>query len=205
MIVLGIAGSACAENAALEITLDLPPSRVEMLRSGAMGERRFAQVQVQRPQTDSPELDFSPIWTDPSDEQSIPLAGGTMRTVEEISVLTEHTGTNLYLKVRFCVDPSCGALDDDGPPEAWFALEHPFYTGERTRWTTLLSDGATRIPSIPEPPVAGTCAIDCADFDCEPSGCGISFVDKCEIAGCVSGAGTNFCLTGTDTHSCERE
>ncbi len=82
------------------------------------------------------------------------------------------------MKVRFCVNPTCTDIADDMAPERWFALEHPFYLGERTSWTATISE----VPS----------GRDTAPF----------IAPRCVIEGCADAELGSYCHPD-DTHLCE--
>src|SRR5688572_5900368 len=124
IVILG----GCAENAALEMTFDLPPSRTEVLRDGTMGERRFVQVISRSAESHT----FGIPSIDGRDPEEIALRAGE-RTIERITILSEDDSIDLLVRVKFCVSHECLLAEDQPGPESWFRLEHPFYIGERTR------------------------------------------------------------------------
>jgi hypothetical protein len=203
MVVLG---TGCTENAALEISLDLPLSRTETLRDGGMAPRQFAFVQIRRA-SDNP---FDVDW-DGRDMDPVQLSGED-RTVDQFTVLSEDDTVDLNLKIRFCIDPGCNGFEDQPAPAVWFAIEHPFYIGERTFWEA--STTGMREPLIETIPMADptdiVCNPACDDFHCGPpettTDCDINFVDRCEVRGCVSGdfSPSGYCRMGGDmSHFCE--
>jgi hypothetical protein len=93
------------------------------------------------------------------------------------------------IKVRFCHDPSCAAIDDDHAPEVRYQIERAFYLGQRTSLTLT-------VDCIPN--VAG-------QTDAPPS-CAVAQaqevdVPKCQVAGCREGVTSNYCVNGE--HFCE--
>jgi hypothetical protein len=162
-IALGLAG--CAQNAALEITLDLPP-----------GPSDGTTVYVLTQPRSAAENPFTDEWRG-DDLPAIELMPG-MAIEDQISVLSTDDSTDLNLKVRFCANENCTAIEDDMAPERWYALEHPFYIGERTYWSVS-------IPTIP------------TMRDTEPTP-----VEMCDIRGCVDGDLSSYCRVD-GRHLCE--
>jgi len=116
--------AACADNAILEVELDLPP------RPSTTPLYAFVQARA---------ADKFPL-PDPwggSDLGAVEL--GDARYVDSISLLTSETNVDVNIKVRFCEDPRCTSIPDDNAPECWFHLEHPFYVGKRTFWSARVA------------------------------------------------------------------
>ncbi len=151
LLLLVLGGAGCAQNASLEITLNLPQgpsdgSTVYVLtQPRAAAENPFAD---EWRGDDLPAVELDPM-TDIQDH---------------ISVLSTDDTTDLNIKVRFCANPNCTDIADDMAPERWFQLEHPFYIGARTFWTADI----TEIPTMRDssPTIVGMCAIrGCVDGD----------------------------------------
>jgi len=161
----GLFASGCAQNAALEIAIDLPAGPGD-------GSRVFVLVQP-RKAADNP---FEDEWRG-DDLEAVELMDGESFT-DNVSVMSTDDTTDLNLKVRFCASPNCTAIEDDTAPELWYALQHPFYIGERTSWDV-------EILAIP------------AERDTAPE-----LIEKCDIKGCVDGPLSSYCRMD-DRHLCE--
>ena len=202
LTLLALALAGCTENAAFELSLDLPQSRSEMvideMGNPVMVRREWAFVQV-RTGADNP---FEVDW-DGRDLDAIQL-DPMMRTADHISILSQDESVNLNVKIRFCVDVGCNGFEDTPAPAHWIAIEHPFYIGERTEFAP-----AAPIDMPPMAPEMAVCSSDCDDFACTPatSGCDVNFVDKCSVRGCVTGdPSASYCRGGGSddaTHFCE--
>lgn len=174
--------AGCADNAILEVTLDLPPSGAlvvdgGVVDAGPMPARRYAFVQIRR----AAEFDHAVAWSG-TDPETIEL-DPTERTIADYSVVSTDEATDVHVKVQFCVHPQCISPEDMAVPSApavWYALEHPFYIGKRTFWDA-------RIDVIPGP----------ASPTME-----VLQVGKCEIEGCISGVTDDFCRID-GRHWCE--
>lgn len=204
-VALALLASACAENAVLELQVELPPA--------PPGERRYAQVQARRAAGNG----FDAVWMG-SDPRTVEL--GSAPQWDCISVITSDDTVDLNVRVRFCRERDCLGFGDDTAPELRFFLEHPFYIGRRTYWSA-------RIPSVPECSTDADCAAgrciggqcgcatdqDCCPaggcrcpdegcFTCQAGGCVEEF-GRCRIEGCVAdGRPSNFC-TELGEHFCE--
>lgn len=194
--------TGCTENAAFELSLDLPPSRMETVTRGGdmvMVRREWAFVQV-RAGADNP---FEVDW-DGRDLDAIQL-DPLMRTPDHMSILSEDESVDLNVKIRFCVDPGCNDFEDTPAPAHWIAIEHPFYIGERTEFAPAMPiEMPMAAPDMP------ACSSACDDFLCTTveSGCDVNFVDKCSVRGCVTGdPSASYCrsASGDNTHFCEGE
>lgn len=168
---IGLAASllslgGCADNAILELTLELPS-----------GEEGFAFVQFDQGATfeefeGSTSLDGFPL-DGPASVQVSVIADG-----DEIEA-------PLRVKVRFCQEPRCTFLDpagiesDDGVGELRFELERAFYRGRFTEHTLDLR-------TIPERGIPPTLSV--VD-KCEVGGCrdGTTVTNSCRADG------THFC------------
>ncbi len=203
-------GLGCAQNAFLELQLDLPPAPTS--------EEWFAQTQV----TNEEGHPFAVSWMG-GDIPSVPLRAGE-RTTDCISVEGTDDSINLHVRVRFCKSADCLSLEDVARRERWYRLNHPFYIGRRTFH-------AIRIDAVPECAVDADCGglgvcsdmgvcecraqTDCADgFVCEECAPGepcdtgnrcLEIVDRCRIEGCVDGPSISFCLGEgvNERHFCE--
>lgn len=164
-LVLAASLSGCVQNAALELEITLPPGP-------ASGPPVYALTQPR-----SSTNPFTDDWLASDDPDAIELSPDGP-TVDHISVLSHDDTIDLHLKVRFCSTPACSVIADDGAPEARYILDHPFYIGKRTYWTTTID----AIPTMTGAPIE---------------------VDKCVIRGCIEGVLGSYCRDGTDRHVCE--
>jgi hypothetical protein len=147
LILLLSFGSGCAQNSALEVSIDLPPGPTD-------GTSTFVLIQP-RSAAENPFMDE---WRG-DDLDAVELLPGE-RLVDEVSVLSTDDTINLHLKVRFCSSPSCTAIEDDMAPERWFKLTHPFYIGQTTSWDTM-------IPVVPaDRDTTETCIVKCQIQGC---------------------------------------
>lgn len=161
---LCLLSSGCAQNAILELTVDMPaadPLRPNLVVQALSGE-----------------ADFTNDWPQ-SQITGIPL-NTTEANLVEISV--EGSGDDLLrvlnVRLRFCEDPECHAINDGEPPEVWLTFERAFYQGEYTGYELSLMSPPTMAPSTP------------------------TTVGKCEVFGCVEGSSeTGYCID--DVHHCE--
>lgn len=161
----GLFASGCAQNAALELKILLPPAPTD-------GSQVFVLIQP-RSAADNP---FEDEWRG-DDLEAIELVPGDTYP-DHVSVMSTEDATDLNLKVRFCASPNCTDIEDDTAPELWYALGHPFYIGERTSWSTTISEIPTERDTAPEE------------------------VDRCQIEGCVDGPLSSYCR-GDGRHLCE--
>lgn len=182
IVILGLAAAGCAgegpaPNAALELELDLPPSS---------GTLQHAVVQIRSAAMNPPCVDWDGRDLEPT------VLAVAERTVDHISVLSSDDSIDVNLKVRFCEDPRCNSFADADAPAVWFAIEHPFYLRERTRW-------GARIDTVPTGPPCD--AATCRD---NPSACTATAIDRCQIRGCVTGDPASSYCTMDGAHFCER-
>ena len=215
VVVGGLLLGGCAENAILELQVELPAAPPD----DGTGRPWFAQVQVR----DSSQALALP-WSSRRDLE--PLELGSAPRWDCSSIQSFDEGIDLHLRVRFCRSPDGLEAPGDARMERWYRLDHPFYIGRRTYWQT-------RIHEVPECMSDGDCANDpeigpvgvCTDgvcgcvvsdecpgsMTCEPdeeTGLGncLLDVDRCEIEGCVNDVGRRsetFCSV-TGEHLCER-
>jgi len=169
----------CADNAILEVTLDLPP---------VMDDRSFAFVQARA----ASGADLLETW---SDESSI--SGFRLRTGERERVTFgveadgDQVEEGLLLKVRFCDSSRCDSLTDEtqDPSEQHYDFERAFYRGEITTYENEIT-----VMPLACDPAGGSCA--------HP----LQMVGKCQVFGCRAGSSSSGC-TGDDgmgaRHFCE--
>lgn len=168
---------ACAQNAVLELELELP-------QSPAAATTRYAVVRVV-----TGDVPFDEEWQGEPQLPPFALDPGA-KTVQRVSLdgSSDVEAAKVRVKVRFCRDPNCAAIGDDVAPEVRLQLARAFYAGKRTSY-------AWSIPCVPN--VAGqtdapTCATaQRAELD----------VAKCDVAGCRSGVARSYCVG--DKHFCE--
>lgn len=200
--------SGCAQNAVLELQLELPPAP-------DASQQWFAQVQVRRAESSG----FDATWMG-DDLPGIEL--GAASSWACTSVESHDATLDLNVRVRFCKSPRCDMLGDDTAPERRFHIEHPFYLGRHTYWSAVIDE-------VPECTTDADCALGrcignrcgCStDADCCPaSGCTcgastpcptcegdpalcVTQIDRCRVEGCVQGLTTMFC-TADGRHFCE--
>ncbi len=203
--------SGCAQNAVLELQVQVPPAPDP-------STPRYALVQVRRADATG----FGVAWTG-DDPPGVAL--GQQAAWVCTSVESHDETVDLDVRVRFCGSATCDALGDDTAPELRYHIAHPFYIGRHTYWSA-------QIAAVPECMVdsdcpAGVCvAARCScttDTDCCPGGdcsaCGgssgepcatcegqpascVEQVGRCQVEGCIPGRTNNFCA-GDGRHFCE--
>lgn len=144
---IALTGAGCAQNAALEVELTLPPGPTD-------GTTMFAVVQAR----DAAEFVLEEEWRG-GDLEPIALIPG--EAIEDhVSILSTDASTDLLIKVRFCTSPDCIDIDDATSPDRWFEIEHPFYIGKRTYWTA--EDAIPEIPTERDtaPLFVGRCEVE---------------------------------------------
>ncbi len=127
-LALFAAAAGCADNAVLELMVELPASPGD--------DPVYVQVQPRRASNNP----FTDEWRGDDVE---PIALGAEPFVDHISVVSEEAGVDLAVKVRFCASPTCTDLADVDAPERWYLVEHPFYVGERTEADLVVSEVAS--------------------------------------------------------------
>lgn len=203
----------CAENAFLELQIQLPPAppSFPMTPPDEPPEGWFAQVQVTG--SDIP-LEIA-VMGNPLESETIELTGAPVWDC--ISVESGDESVDLNVRVRFCLTANCLGLAEAGTRrERWYTIEHPFYVGQRTYHQIV-------IDQVPECEVNADCAgwgVCGADGQCTctddaqcpsadrclaepgmPGNC-VDDVEKCEVAGCIGGESGDFCLASGE-HFCE--
>jgi hypothetical protein len=198
---LALLATGCAQNAILELQVDLPPAPLP-----SDGGSWFAQVQVRRA-SDHP---FDIPWMG-GEDQVFEL--GDTRQWGCISVVSGSQELDLHLRVRFCRAEDCLDLLDGTPRERLYTLEHPLYIGRHTYYRI------TDIGEVPDCATDGDCggigacisgvcgcgsAADCGGggLTCEGGTC-LRTVGRCAIEGCIEGVSTTFCSVEDSTHFCE--
>ncbi len=172
---------SCAQNAFLELTLELPANAWK-----ASGDR-YANVRII-----AGDADFDQDWE--VDEPLPPfLLDPNAPTVQRVSVEAKEAseGKPVLAKIRFCRDPNCIALGDDVAPEVRLRIERAFYIGKRTSYTWSIPCVPNVSSQTPAPPM------------CEIANDAVTEVGKCGVAGCVGGSPREYCIGGQ--HYCERE
>jgi hypothetical protein len=179
--------AGCTLNAVLEIELLVPEANALTVSPAPAGESLYLVAQVRdssfaftstRPDGSETATTWDQTNVDPPGTR-IPL---DEPLTERISVVSTDEDTDLHLRVRICGDAVC---PNEVGAELWFALDHPFYVGERTRWFTSIPELIDRIPST------------AAD---------VEEVWKCAIEGCYGMAypgDRKWCQMGADIHLCE--
>jgi hypothetical protein len=176
-LIASLAPTGCAQNAVLELELDLP-------QSPSPATTRYAVVRVV-----TGDVSFDEEWQ--GDPQLPPFAlDPSAKTVQRVSLdgSSDVESAKVRVKVRFCRDPNCAAIGDDTAPEVRLQLARAFYAGKRTSY-------AWSIPCVPN--VAGQTDTPV----CATAQRGETDVTKCEVAGCRSGVARSYCVG--DKHFCE--
>lgn len=123
--------ASCADNAILELELDLPAA------SGA--GPTYAYVQSRSADT----ITFDGDWAGADAPEGFLLTSST--SVQHVSFVTSGAAMTrpLGVRVRFCSDRVCGAIADTTAPEARFVITRAFYRGQRTTLTLTPMPSAT--------------------------------------------------------------
>lgn len=202
--VAALATAGCAQNAILELQVQLP--------ANPPGESWFAQIQVR----DQSGHEFNIPWMG-GDLTSVPLTNAPQWDC--LSVQSVDPGVSLNVRVRFCRSEDCLDLDDGDPPERLYSLETPFYIGARTYFRITVPEipacdmaGSGTCASTPGVCVDGRCSCsvdaecgEATDMRCEPGfGC-VRMIDRCSIEGCIEGpVSASYCSLDTGQHFCEK-
>ena len=216
MLFVALVAGGCAENAFLELQLELPPT------PAGDEEPWFARIQVR----DAANNPFELQWSGGDPFGSVPL--GPAARWECISVESRDEEIDVNVRVRFCRTPDCSDLGDPTDRERWFRIERPFYIGKRTFFRA-------RIPRVPRCATDADCDVGVCDeesgrcgcetsADCCPTGVvGCDFVcpapgppgsvarscirevDRCSVQGCITGDDPmSYCRLEDGSHFCEQ-
>lgn len=120
---LALLVAGCADNAILEVDLELPAT--------SASTPRYAFVQSLSAST----IDFGGAWAGADATEGFLLTSAP--STQHVSFVTDGDaiGRPLGIRVRFCTDRVCGALADVDAPEARYVVDRAFYRGQRTRLT----------------------------------------------------------------------
>ncbi len=141
-----VVGGGCAQNAILELTLDLPAQPT--------GAPLLVQVQARTAER----VDFDESWAGTEPVSGLALADDpSTRTVSIVG--GEDLTRELGIRIRFCREAECTGLGDDRAPEARFLVERAFYLGHRTRLRL-------EIPEVPSAPPSPTTIARCRVEGC---------------------------------------
>jgi len=111
--------AGCAENAILELSLDLPPTD---------GIRQYAFLQAR-----SGEPSFEDTWSGDGSTDGLALAAsGRTDAVVSIEASADQADQELRVKLHFCTSQRCTALADGSAPEVRIRFGRAFYVGEYT-------------------------------------------------------------------------
>lgn len=192
--------AGCAENAILELQIELPAAPPD----DGTGSSWYALTRVRRA-SDNP---FDVGWTGPG---ATAIELGPEPQWDCISVQSFDQEMDLHVRVAFCRAENCLDLMDGSPPERWFRLEHPFYIGRRTYWSTQI----TEVPECASDGdcggigvcIDGSCGCELGSecpggMICEAGNCLLA-VDRCRIEGCIEGDSASYCAGSDGPHFCE--
>jgi hypothetical protein len=187
LAVLAAASAGCAQNAFLELQVELPPAPDD-------GQTWYAFVQA-RPAIDA--FEFG-VDSQGADAPSVQLTDERQWTC--LSVESADDDVDVRVTVRFCNTEDCTGFGDQDR-QRWYYVEDPFYIGHRT-YTDLVID------EIPECDLTNTCGwgtcdagvCQCtADADCpggatcHPAGNCVLRVLRCDVVGCLGGPTSSYC------------
>jgi hypothetical protein len=132
VIALGLCLAACADNAILELELDLPATPAGMGPTYAYVQSRSADT-----------ITFDGDWAGADAPEGFLL--GSSATVQHVSFVTSGGAITrpLGVRVRFCSDRVCGAIADIHAQEARYVIDRAFYRGQRTSYTISPVPSAT--------------------------------------------------------------
>jgi len=197
-LVSALLAGGCAQNAILELQIELPPAP-------AGSSARFAYVQVASPNSG---FDFGVDWGD--EGFTVPLTDSSQWTC--VSVVGASPEVDVNARVRFCQEERCLDVADGNAPESRIFVQDPLYIGRRT----FVRRRILRVPECVEDAdcggfgrcTSGRCGCsgdaDCTAEDavCLAGGC-VDRVGRCDVEGCITGATDNFCADD-GSHFCER-
>lgn len=166
--------TGCAQNAILEVELDLPAS------NAAAADVRYVVVQGR-----SGEVDFATEWAGGGIAGGLELAPASQTVVVGIEADDSNEITDpLSLRIRYCRDETCTDPGDDDVQEVRVRIARAFYQGE---YTELAKDLITLPPVM----ACTSCPVE-----------GPIDIEKCDVRGCREGD-TAYNCTGDDVHFCE--
>lgn len=142
---LALALVGCAQNAVLELTIQLPPD--------SAGGPHFAYVQARANVTN-----FDDTWAGTGELAAFPLTA--MAQTVQVSVVTSDgaiVADPLAIKISFCGSSTCTALADAMAPQARFLVARAFYIGHRTSLTLSIPTFPTS--ATPAPTMIGKCEV----------------------------------------------
>lgn len=176
-LVAVLLGGCIERNAYLELELHFP----------ADASGRNAVVRV-----NEGNVSFDEDWQSTDSLPAVKLdAKAATKLAVSVEGRPEIETKPVRIKVRFCEDPSCAAINDDRAPEVRYQIERAFYLGERTS-LSLTVDCIPNVMGETDPPPACALAQD-DEID----------VPKCQVAGCREGVTSNYCVGGK--HFCEQQ
>jgi hypothetical protein len=179
LVALPLVLVGCAQNSIFELTLNIAPAP-QTAPDPDMSLRDKILIEAR-----SGESDFTADWQQ-TQITGLVLENGPDNTVTaSFGASGEKLEQELRVKVRFCVDPRCVAVEmyDQEAPEIWYRFDRVFYRGRYTRYELDITEFPTTRP------------MDVGDA---------IEIDKCEIVGegCWEGATDNNCLAD-GRHFCE--
>lgn len=151
-VILVLALVGCADNAILEVELDLP---------AANGETRFAVVQGR-----SGDVDFAAAWAGGGAVEGLELSNETVVVGIEADD-GDEVEAPLAIRVRYCTDPACAGPQDGEAQEIQVTVERAFYEGEYT----LLPADALPLPEVMDCTTGGCAAVSVMVDKCRIEGC----------------------------------
>ncbi len=132
LLPLALCLAACADNAILEVELDLPMA--------ATSAPQYAYVQSRS----AAAIDFDGDWAGADAPEGFLLTSAS--SMQNVSFVTSNGATMtqpLGIRVRFCSDRVCGAIADTHAQEAHFVITRAFYRGKRTNVRLTVTPSAT--------------------------------------------------------------
>lgn len=129
--------AGCAENAILEVELDVPaqPSTEPPL---------YAFVQIR-----DEGWRFEEGWAAAARDWEGVALGPDRQVLDYSAIAGEDALPSLHVKVRFCLDPACSRHDEEMDPALWYRLETPFYSSKRTYWRASVPSIPVDVPTAP--------------------------------------------------------
>jgi hypothetical protein len=171
-----LAGAGCAENAILELELDLPAA------SSVAPDVEWVVVQAR-----SGTPDFSADWAGGGTVPGIPLISTSQTVIVGIEADDgDEITAPLGVRIRYCRDEACGDPRDGNAQETRVTIERAFYEGEYTE----IQRDQLMLPALMD------CGAGCAPVTLED-------IDKCDVGGCRLGDTRNYCDMD-DLHFCEQ-
>ena len=132
-----VAGFGCADNAILELRVQLP--------AATSTEPQYAFIILRS----SADTDFDENWVT-SQVDGFLLEGSAREVTISVVAQPEDFGSDLLARARFCSTARCEGFGDDTAGEHRLVVEEPFYSLRRTTAEWVLPGVATTVQEVPD-------------------------------------------------------